>query len=262
MRIYGVQTDIEWERKSINHERVHAMLESLGPEPGSLVVLPEMFATGFSMNVSLINDAETLETERFLSDRAAALGVYLLGGVVVADGRGRGRNQCVIYSPEGVEIARYSKIRPFTLGGEADHYDAGEQVVVFECGGFRVSPFICYDLRFPELFRAAALRGANLITVIASWPEVRISHWETLLRARAIENQCYVVGVNRTGVDPNSKYSGRSMIIDPGGEVLADAGKDEGVISAGIDCETVGNYRRTLPFLADMHPEILNTRQR
>lgn len=262
MRIYGVQADIEWERKSTNHERVHAMLETAGLEPGSLVVLPEMFATGFSMNVSLINDAETLETERFLADRAATLGVYLSGGVVVADDKGRGRNQCVVYSPEGVEIARYSKIRPFTLGGEADHYDAGERVVVFEWGGFRVSPFICYDLRFPELFRAAALQGANLITVIASWPEVRVEHWVTLLRARAIENQCYVVGVNRTGVDPNAKYPGRSMIIDPGGEMLADAGKDAGVISAGIDCETVENYRRKLPFLADMHLEILNTLQR
>lgn len=260
MRVYCLQIEIDWERKSLNHERVSRLLEEAKPAPGSLVVLPEMFATGFSMNVAAANDSESMETQRFLAEAAAAHGVFLMGGVVVvAETSGRGLNQCVIYDPQGAEFARYSKIRPFTLGGEADHYDAGERVVRFDWGGFHVSPFICYDLRFPELFRAAAAGGANLFTVIANWPQTRVGHWEALLKARAIENQAYVVGVNRSGVDPQSVYPGRSMIIAPGGEVIAEAGPEQCIMSADLDREALDRYRRDLPFLADLHRGFLRT---
>lgn len=259
MRVYCLQIEIDWEQKSLNHERVRRLLEAVKPAPGSLVVLPEMFATGFSMNVDAADDSKTQETQRFLAETAARHGAFMMGGVVVADSTGRGRNQCVVYDPEGREFARYSKIRPFTLGGEADHYDAGERVVRFDWGGFHVSPFICYDLRFPELFRAAAAGGANLLTVIANWPQSRVGHWEALLKARAIENQAYVIGVNRSGTDPQLIYPGRSMIIAPGGEVIAEAGAEQCVISADLDREELDRYRRELPFLADLHRGFLRT---
>ena len=228
------------------------MLASVFPERGSLVLLPEMFATGFSMNVAGIADQATQKTQAFLAELAAMHDVYVMGGVVVADASGRGRNQCVIYGPKGDELARYSKIRPFTLGGEADHYEAGEKVEIFEWEGFRVAPFICFDLRFPELFRTAAAKGANLLTVIANWPEKRVAHWECLLRARAIENQAYVIGVNRSGRDPFLSYPGRSLIIDPNGETLAEAGSGESIVTAQLDPGHVDSFRRSLPFLADM----------
>jgi predicted amidohydrolase len=117
----------------------------------------------------------------------------------------------------------------------------------------KAAPFICYDLRFPEVFRAAARRGAEIFLVIANWPDRREQHWVTLLQARAIENLAYVVGVNRSGRDPEHVYPGRSMIIDPHGKILADAGGGEAVISAEIDPAEVRNWRRDFPALADMH---------
>jgi omega-amidase len=124
--------------------------------------------------------------------------------------------------------------------------------VTFAWGECLVAPFICYDLRFPEIFRPVARAGAQLITVIASWPEARIAQWVKLLQARAIENQCYVAGVNRVGSDPRFRYSGRSMIVDFRGDVIADAGSEANLISAELDLAGLAEYRRELPFLADM----------
>jgi predicted amidohydrolase len=172
------------------------------------------------------------------------------------DGKGgKGRNESHAYDPQGGLLARYGKLQPFTLGGEAANYDAGDSLVTFAWQGFTVAPFICYDLRFPELFREATRRGANLITVIASWPGTRIGHWMALLKARAIENQSYVIGVNRCGQDPTLSYSGHTQIIDPSGEVLANAGEQEKIISAELSLEHLTSYRAKLPFLADMRPD-------
>lgn len=121
----------------------------------------------------------------------------------------------------------------------------------------QVGSFICYDLRFPELFRAAARRGVDLFVVIANWPVARIGHWSTLLQARAIENQAYVVGVNRVGDDPSLHHTGRSMVVGPGGEVLLDCGEAECIRSVDIDIEFLRTYRESLPFLTDLHPEFV-----
>jgi predicted amidohydrolase len=216
-----------------------------------------MFATGFSMNVATIDDTKSRETQDFLSRTAAEHKTYLAGGVVTTNAEGRGLNQCVVYSPDGDEIARYSKMQPFTLGGESDHYAAGQQPLVFNCEEFNVAPFICYDLRFPEIFRAAVVRGANLFLVIASWPVVREDHWLTLLKARAIENQSYVAGVNRCGDDPKLHHSGRSVVFDPGGRLLADAGNEEGWLAVTLNLPELINYRKQLPFLNDIRGDYL-----
>jgi predicted amidohydrolase len=158
----------------------------------------------------------------------------------------------VVFSPEGRELARYAKIQTFTIGGETAAYEAGNEPTLFTWAGFAVAPFICYDLRFPEHFRAATRLGAQLITVISSWPVARIEHWVALLRARAIENQAYVAGCNRCGTDPKLTYNGRSLIVSPKGEVLADAGDGEKVIHADVDLTALLAYRKELPFLADM----------
>jgi len=125
-------------------------------------------------------------------------------------------------------------------------------VVTFDWRGARVSPFICYDLRFPEVFRAATRRGAQVLVVIANWPATRVEHWVTLLRARAIENQAYVAGVNRCGNDPKLAYPGRSVIVGPWGEVMADAGDGEGVAWADLDFAALESYRREFPVLRDI----------
>ncbi|MGE5611551.1 MAG: nitrilase-related carbon-nitrogen hydrolase [Bacillota bacterium] len=178
-----------------------------------------------------------------------------MGGVVTTAADGRGRNEAVVFSPEGEEVACYQKIHPFTFGGEANHYAAGSEIVTFRWGAFTVCPFVCYDLRFPEVFRLAVRRGADLFAVIANWPASREHHWLTLLQARAIENQAYVVGVNRCGRGNVLAYSGRSVIIDPRGRIVADAGNGEGVVHAAVDAESLRNYREAFPALRDMRRE-------
>ncbi|NOT62409.1 MAG: carbon-nitrogen family hydrolase [Acidobacteria bacterium] len=255
MRVYACQTDIVWEDKAANHARVRALFERADFQAGSLVVLPEMFATGFSMRPAVTSDSAERATQTFLAETARAFGVYLLAGLAVDGKDGKGRNEAHTYSPQGELVSRYGKLQPFTLGGEMANYDAGESLVTFDLQGFSVASFICYDLRFPELFRAATRRGANLMIVIASWPGTRISHWMALLKARAIENQVYVVGVNRCGSDPALSYPGRTQMIDPSGEILADAGGQENIISAELRLEHLTEYRAKLPFLADMRSD-------
>jgi Predicted amidohydrolase len=253
VNVYAVQLDIAWEDKKANFAAVRRLLADSRPESGALLVLPEMFATGFSMSAAVIaEDAGTGETSGFLAETARAWRNWVLGGVAIRSEAGAFRNEALLFRPDGALAARYAKMYPFTPGGEAAHYSAGEApVVVADVSGFALSPFVCYDLRFPEAFREAVGRGAEVYTVIASWPEARIGHWVTLLQARAIENQAYVVGVNRCGADPTLRYPGRSLIVGPDGVVLADAGAGEGIISATLDRTALLDYRTRLPFLND-----------
>jgi omega-amidase len=257
MNIVCCQMDIVWENKAANHKKVRRLLAGTSIPEGSLVVLPEMFATGFSMDVAAIADDTLHETRDFLAQTARDYKVTLMGGLIATDPDGKGRNELAVFNPEGVEIVRYHKIQPFTFG-EKQHYSAGELPVQFQCHDFKVAPFICYDLRFPEIFRVAARRGAQLITVIANWPVARIDHWVTLLQARAIENQAYVVGVNRIGDDPKLHHTGRSMVVAPSGKILLDAGEEEGVFQVEIDLPTLLEYRSKLPFLEDIRPEYVS----
>ncbi len=256
MLVACCQLDIAWEDKRKNHARVSALLDAAPLPPGSLLVLPEMFSTGFSMNVERIREEPEHETERFLAGLARERGLTVVAGVVTEDASGRGRNEALAIGPDGREIARYCKLHPFTYGGESQHFASGQAVVTFDWAGASVAPFVCYDLRFPEGFRAAVRKGARLFAVIANWPQERESHWLTLLRARAIENQAYVAGVNRCGQDPRLRYSGRSLIVDPRGEVMADAGGQEGLIRAQVDLEAQDAYRRAFPALDDMRTDL------
>ena len=252
MKINCLQLDIQWEDKPANYRTVKYYLERARPPSGSLLLLPEMFATGFSMNVPAIVEAPDGPTERFLGEIAREFDLFVIGGLVGQGTRGAGLNQAVAFDPSGAVLARYSKNYPFTLGGESQHYDAGKEISLFDWRGCAVAPMVCYDLRFPELFRSAVRRGAQLYAVIANWPNMREDHWITLLRARAIENQAYVAGVNRCGRSPDLVYPGRSLIIDPHGKIIADAGNGEAVISAEVDLPMLNQWRRDFPALADM----------
>jgi omega-amidase len=256
VKLYCCQTDITWENKVANYARSQNLLAATKPERGSLVLLPEMFATGFSMNVPAVQESPKAETEKFLAHLAQDFGVFVIGGVVTTAPDSRGYNQAVVVAPDGKQLARYSKMQPFTLGGESKNYMAGDQPAFFSWteGGqeIKVSPFICYDLRFPEVFRSAVRKGAQLFTVIANWPVTRIHHWVTLLQARAIENQAYVAGVNRCGTDPKYTYNGRSLIVDPHGTILVEAGDSECIIGADINPEVVTKWRSDFPALSDM----------
>ncbi len=251
--VLALQFDIAWENKPANFETVRRLLDDARPAKDSLVVLPEMFATGFSMNTGAIAEPSGGETEQFLARTAKKFGVCIIAGAAMRGRDGRARNKALVFSPAGELLAFYAKMRPFTLGGEPEHYVAGEGPVAFRWSDCTVSPFICYDLRFPEIFReAVAAHRPELFAVIANYPEKRIGHWVALLQARAIENQAYVVGVNRIGRDPSCSYNGRSVIVDPQGEIIADAGGRECCISAKLDLANLKKYRAGLPFLDDM----------
>src|SRR5206468_2732255 len=159
MKLYCCQFDIQWENKEANFAKVRSLLSGASLIPESLVLLPELFATGFSMNVGKIAEGDKSITEKFLSDTARQFRVYLLGGMVAQGKDRRGRNECAYFGPDGTLITRYCKLQPFTLGGESDNYQAGGRVVVTSWQNFSLAPFICYDLRFPEIFRAAMRRG-------------------------------------------------------------------------------------------------------
>lgn len=253
MKVHCCQLDIEWENKPANFARVQQHLANAAVERGDLFVLPEMFATGFSMNVEVTSEKTNPGAEDFLREEASRRGIYILAGVVNHSSNGKGLNQAVLATPDGELTSRYSKIHPFSLGGELTHYERGQCISSFQWSELRAAPFVCYDLRFPEIFRAAVRDGAEMFVVIANWPSRRAQHWVTLLQARAVENLAYVAGVNRAGRDPSFEYPGRSMIIDPHGTVLADAGDAEGVISAEIDRSVVTDWRRDFPALRDMH---------
>src|SRR5450432_2479191 len=258
MKIYCCQHDIIWEDKAANYRNVQRLLTSAKPQAAGLVLLPEMFATGLSMDVEKIaEDRDDGPTLHFLSQCAEDLQIYLMGGFVSRADDGKGFNELAVFSPDGKRLAAYTKIHPFSFGQESRHYSSGDRIERFDWADASVAPFICYDLRFPEIFRLAAGAGAEIFTVIANWPQARQEHWLTLLRARAIENQAYIAAVNRVGSDPKLNYAGHSQIIDPRGEILVDAGESETVISAEIDLAALKSYRKDFPALADMRHEFL-----
>ncbi len=247
-----VQHDIAWENKAATLAGLESLLASDAVPEGSLVVLPEMFATGFSMNVATVAENTTGPAHSVLASLARRYSCTTAGGVSAAGANGRGRNEAVVFRPDGHELARYRKQYLFSYAGEDRSYEPGTELVTFEWQGLRVCPLICYDLRFPELFREAVRAGAELFVVIANWPVAREKHWTTLLAARAIENQAFVAGVNRVGHDPRSRYAGASMVLGPRGEILADAGAAQGVATVGLDVEAMRRYRESFPALRDM----------
>jgi len=252
MKIALLQNDPAWEDKEASFRGVEHLLDEAAASGPDLVCLPEMFATGFSMDARKIREGDGGPTLGFLRAAARSRGIHLLGTLVEA-GRGeRGRNAAVLVTPDGEIAARYAKIHPFSFLGEDRQYEAGDRVIVTDLLGFRAAILICYDLRFPETFRRATLDdGADLFLVPANWPVDRASHWDLLLRARAVENLAFVAGINRSGAGGGLVFDGRSQVVDPTGEVLARREGPAGVVLAEIDPGRVQEVRRRFPFLQD-----------
>ncbi len=258
MKAYCVQLDQAWEDKLSNFQKADKLLGFEKPEPGSLVVLPEMFPTGYSTNVEATTDGEPDKTESFLAGLAREHKCWIISGSAEQRDAGKGANVALAFNPSGEKVCGFTKLHPVPIYGEDKHYEKGNEILTFPCNGFTVSPFICYDLRFPEVFRIAALHGADLLVVIANWPAVRINHWLTLLEARAIENQAFVIGVNRCGSDPSLEYPGKSVIFDPQGKLLAGASSRETIVSADLDPAVASEWRKEFPALDDARREFIN----
>jgi predicted amidohydrolase len=237
VRIGLVEFDTAWQNPPENRRKFAEAL----PSGVDVAVYPELCFSGFTMT-----PAQDAEAEPFLSALAADQRTALVAGFVAPGPR----NRAVAVDADGAILARYDKLHPFTFAGEHEHYEAGDEVVVFGLGGVPCALFVCYDLRFPEPFREAALNGAQLLIVIANWPAPRVQHWRSLLVARAIENQAFVVGVNRIGRDPEREYVSSSMAVGPDGAVLR-----EGAGVVEIDPAEVARVRAGFPVLPDVRTD-------
>lgn len=252
MKVALLQLDIVWEDVEASHARAAHLLEQAARQGARLAVLPEMFSTGFSMHPERVAQAPGGPSETFLREKAGSLGLWIIGSIPEFRD-GRARNVALVVSPSG-EVTRYAKIHPFSFAGEDRQYEGGDGIVTVPIEGVRVTPFICYDLRFPEPFRLAADR-TDLYTVVSNWPERRQAHLRVLLQARAIENLAFVVGVNRAGEGDGVRYVGQSVAFSPWGEVLAEAGQEEGVFFCEVDPDAVADAREKFPALKDRRPK-------
>ncbi len=250
MIVAGIQHDIVWEEPAKNFARLAPMIEAAAATGARLVVLTEMFATGFSMKTDRVSEDPDGPSAQFLVDQARANGVWVCASLPErVDADDLPFNQLVVAAPDGT-THRYAKIHPFTFGREHEHYSAGAHFLTVDIEDTRCSFFVCYDLRFADEFWALAAE-TDCYVLPANWPASRREHWTSLLRARAIENQAYVVGVNRVGEGGRLTYSGDSMIVDPFGEVVARAGDTETIITADVDAQRVRSVRLDYPFLQD-----------
>lgn len=250
MRVAVIQHDIAWEDPEATFARVGPRIAAAAAAEARLVVLAEMFSTGFSMDAEAMAEAIDGPSTSFLVDQAAANGLWVTGSVPLRGQDGaKPTNTLVLAGPEGT-VARYDKTHPFSYAGEHEHYRAGDTVVTIDVEGLRVTPFICYDLRFADAFWMAA-PDTDCYVVVANWPSPRRRHWSALLRARAIENQAYVVAANRVGEGGGLSYSGDSAIIDPLGEELAAAAGGEALLVAEVDAEVVRATRERFGFIGD-----------
>jgi predicted amidohydrolase len=252
LRVAGIQCDITWEDRDANLAAYEPKVAAAVAGGARLVVLPEMFAVGFSMRVEAIEEPVDGPTAGWLADQAARHDIWIGGSVPErSDGADRPANVFVLAGPDGTRH-RYAKRHTFTYGGESDHFAAGDEAPpVVAVDGVRCSLNVCYDLRFADQFWAQA-PDVDAYLVVANWPSSRQAHWSALLVARAIENQAYVVGVNRVGTaGDGTAHSGASVIVDPRGAVVADGGADEAIIVADLDPAEVAAVRTRFPFVAD-----------
>ncbi|MGY1836726.1 nitrilase-related carbon-nitrogen hydrolase [Blastococcus sp. SYSU DS0510] len=250
MKVAAVQHDIVWEDREANFARLAPQVARAVGAGADLVLLTETFSTGFSMTPG-IGEPEDGPSAAFLAAQAAEHGVWVGGSCPeIAEGAQLPYNCFVLAGPDGT-THRYRKLHPFTHGGEHERFRAGDGPVTVEVGGLRITPFICYDLRFADVFWRAALE-TDLYVVVANWPAARRRHWQTLLQARAIENQAYVVGVNRVGTaGDGTEHTGDSRIVSPMGELLATAAGTETLVLGDVDAEEVAATREKLQFLPD-----------
>ncbi len=249
MKVAAVQHDIVWEDAEATRKRLVPLVAQAAAAGARLIALTEMYATGFSMHPERIAEDEGGPNEQFLGDQAREHGAFVVGSIAQYGPDGRARNVAVLAGPDGT-LHRYAKIHPFSFAGEHERYAAGREFCTVDVEGLRVSLFVCYDLRFADEFWALA-RDTDLYVVVANWPVPRREHWRALLRARAIENQAYVLGVNRVGAAKELEHTGDSAIVDPLGNTLGEASLVETVLVTDVSAERVSEVRARFPFLAD-----------
>lgn len=250
MKVALCQSNIQWNDPDLNLQCCAAFVEKAVQQSAKLILFPEMFLSGFSLLSGSLAEEVYRKGLAFLAETARTKGLSIGGTLPECAERGeRPYNTFFIFGPAG-EVLRYRKLHLFSFAAEEKHYTEGSVVQITQLEGLRVSPFICYDLRFAEVFSKVALQ-TDVYLVLANWPAGRQSHWEILLRARAIENQAYVIGVNRVGEGGGLSYKGGSAIINPLGEYVARGGDREEMIVGELQASELRRVRQEFPFLQD-----------
>ncbi|WP_409254145.1 carbon-nitrogen family hydrolase [Bacillus sp. SCS-153A] len=259
LRIACLQIDIKFGKPEENRKNVTEEFKRAFEKYDDLdvVVLPELWTTGYDLTrLDNIADEEGSLSRKFLSELAKKYKTNIVGGSVAKKSGENVTNTLYSFDRAGNLLGEYSKVHLFKLMDEHHYLSSGNGSGAVTIEGVTSAAFICYDIRFPEWLRTHTAGGAEVLYVVAEWPLARVNHWRTLLLARAIENQCYIVACNRSGSDPNNQFAGHSMIIDPWGEILAEAGEEPDVLTAELNLDKVKEVRKQIPIFQDRRPEL------
>ncbi|MEK3721897.1 carbon-nitrogen family hydrolase [Paenibacillus sp. FSL H8-0034] len=254
-----LQMDIAIGEPELNYAKLEKLLDQAveGETKPDVIIFPEMWNTGYALDrIQELADEEGQRTHALLSEFSRKHQVNIIGGSIAEKQGSQIYNTIYAYNREGSRVADYSKIHLFRLMDEEKYLEEGSHIGQFELDGISSGMMICYDIRFPELSRKLALGGAQIVFVPAEWPNPRLHHWRTLLMARAIENQMFVVSCNRVGISGTTEFFGHSMVIDPWGEALAEGDETEQVIRAQIDLALVDEVRSRIPVFEDRRPAL------
>jgi len=257
MRIACVQLNIAFGNPKENFRKVEEKVRKAAMLNAEIVVLPEMWNTGYDLtNLEEIADVNGENTKSLLTRLAKELHIHIVGGSVSIKKDNHFFNTMYVVNNTGELVAEYDKVHLFKLMDEHLYLEAGTDKNIFMLNDVDMGGVICYDLRFPEWFRIHSLAGAKVIFLPAQWPAARIDHWKILLQARAIENQCFIVAVNRVGEDPNNSFNGNSIVIAPWGEILWVGADEETIGLVDINIEEVDEVRQRIPVFKDRRVDI------
>ena len=257
MKIALVQMDIEFGEPEINFTKIESYIKKATQHHIDVIVFPEMWNTGYALkDLHLLADENGNRTKHLLSKLAKEYSINIVGGSVATKRDGKFFNTMYVADRKGNIISQYDKAHLFKLMDEHLYMEPGHTKNSFDLDGITCGGVICYDLRFPEWIRAHVLTGAKIVFIPAEWPTKRIDHWQLLLQARAIENQCFIVAVNRIGNDPGNEFNGHSMVIAPWGELLISGQTNEGIYYTEIDLNEVDQVRKTIPIFQDRRTDL------
>ncbi|MDM5231622.1 carbon-nitrogen family hydrolase [Lysinibacillus pakistanensis] len=254
MKIGCIQLNVGFGKVDENFARAEEKIRETANRGAEIIVLPEMWNTGYALErLPELADEDGVRTKAFLASLAKELSLHIVGGSVATKKGDKFYNTMYTFNKNGELVGEYSKAHLFRLMDEHLYLEAGDEMNRFTLGDIEAAGVICYDIRFPEWLRAHALEGAKVLFVPAQWPTPRIDHWKTLLQARAIENQCFVIAVNRISKKVEN-FNGQSMIIQPWGEVLWVGADDEEVAVIDVDFSIVDEVRGRIPVYDDRRP--------
>jgi predicted amidohydrolase len=239
-----------------NFEKGMDFVRQASKKGADLVLLPELWVSGYDLENSKLHASEINQGWFQRMAQLATDHQIMLGGSLIESAQGNFYNTFVLYDQKGNLISSYRKIHLFKLLNEEKYLEGGDDLVTVDTAWGRMGLAICYDLRFPEMFRSYAVSGAELILIVAEWPQKRVAHWNQLLIARAIENQCFIAGVNKVGESKGKKLGGGSSIVNPMGDTLTQGGDEEGLLFASLDLSEIQKVRRWMPVLEDRKPDV------